>query len=288
MSVSEEGDRLIVHIVTNILKDKDLSVTEKIIARLVSLDARISSDIREVVGRNHGVVFREQAEGIENCDVVLSVGGDGTILRAAQSASVFGKPILGVNMGKVGFLAEVEPSEVDLLEHLVHGDYAVDERMMLSHSVERDGRTVCSGSALNDVVISHGAVSRTVDIKVDSNVGFISEYVADGIVFSTPTGSTGYSISAGGPAVDPKMQAIVLTPICAHSLHSRPILFGADTRLSAKVSVTNNEPYMTADGCENFRLSDGDTVRIEKSEHTTKIIRLKDMSFYEILNRKLR
>ena len=159
--------------------------------------------------------------------------------------------------------------------------------MMLDCKVVRNGKACFSCSALNDVVISHGAVSRTVGIKVDSDVGFISEYSADGIVFSTPTGSTGYSISAGGPAVDPKMHAIIQTPICAHSLHSRPILFDAGTKLFAEVSVFNGEPYLTADGYENFRLADGDIVQVERSKKTTKIIRLKDMSFYEILNRKL-
>lgn len=277
-----------VHIVTNTQKDNDLSVTEAIVRELLELGVSISSDVPSVSDTFSGVEFRETGEGIEFCDIVLSVGGDGTILRAARKASVFGKPILGINMGKVGFLAEVEPVEVTLLNDLVEGRYTVDERMMLDCRVVRNGEICFSCSALNDVVISHGAVSRTVGIKVDSDAGFISEYSADGIVFSTPTGSTGYSISAGGPAVDPKMQAIVLTPICAHSLHSRPILFDAATKLYAEVSVFNGEPYLTADGYENFRLEDNDNVEVERSEKTTKIIRLKDLSFYEILNMKLR
>lgn len=276
-----------VHIVTNTQKDKDRSVTEAIVRELLDLGVEVSSDVPSVADSFQSVNFRETAEGIETCDIVLSVGGDGTILRAAKKASEEEKPILGVNMGKVGFLAEVEPVEVTLLNKLVEGKYTVDERMMLDCKVVRNGNICFSCSALNDVVISHGTVSRTVGIKVDSDVGFISEYSADGIVFSTPTGSTGYSISAGGPAVDPKMHAIIQTPICAHSLHSRPILFDAGTKLFAEVSVFNGEPYLTADGYENFRLADGDIVQVERSKKTTKIIRLKDMSFYEILNRKL-
>ena len=277
-----------VHVVTNTLKDKDSAVTKSVIAELKKLGVCVSSDVPNMAEIFPEVAFCETAIGISECDIVLSVGGDGTILRAAKTASDSGKPILGINMGKVGFLAEVEPCETALLKKLVDNDFSVDERMMLDCSVIRNGRVQFSCSALNDLVISHGAVSRTVEIKVNSDVGFISDYIADGIVFSTPTGSTGYSISAGGPAVDPKMQAVVLTPICAHSLLCRPILFGADTKLYATVSVTNNEPYMTADGDENFKLEDNDIVQIGRSKKTTKIIRLKDLSFYEILNRKLR
>ena len=168
-----------VHIVTNTQKDKDRSVTEAIVRELLDLGVEVSSDVPSVADAFQSVNFRETAEGIETCDIVLSVGGDGTILRAAKKASEEEKPILGVNMGKVGFLAEVEPVEVTLLNRLVDGKYTVDERMMLDCKVVRNGKVCFSCSALNDVVISHGAVSRTVGIKVDSDVGFISEYSAD-------------------------------------------------------------------------------------------------------------
>ena len=151
-----------VHIVTNTQKDKDRSVTEAIVRELLDLGVEVSSDVPSVADAFQSVNFRETAEGIETCDIVLSVGGDGTILRAAKKASEEEKPILGVNMGKVGFLAEVEPVEVTLLNRLVDGKYTVDERMMLDCKVVRNGKVCFSCSALNDVVISHGAVSRTV------------------------------------------------------------------------------------------------------------------------------
>ena len=278
-----------VHIVTNTQKDKDRSVTEAIVRELLDLGVEVSSDVPSVADAFQSVNFRETAEGIETCDIVLSVGGDGTILRAAKKASEEEKPILGVNMGKVGFLAEVEPVEVTLLNRLIDGKYTVDERMMLDCKVVRNGKVCFSCSALNDVVISHGAVSRTVGIKVDSDVGFISEYSADGIVFSTPTGSTGYSISAGGPVVDPCMRLYVATPICAHMLSVRSAVLSSnkDIRIKLDGEYGNADAVVTADGDIQGYIKNADEVIITESEYDFELIKIGEQSFYDTLIKKL-
>ena len=195
---------------------------------------------------------------------------------------------MGINLGKIGFMTEIEIDDMeDAISKFLQDDFTVEKRMMMKAEIRKENKIQFSFHALNDVVVSKVAGEKLIYMELSTDGVAVNRYTADGLIIATPTGSTGYSISAGGPAVDPKMHAIIQTPICAHSLHSRPILFDAGTKLFAEVSVFNGEPYLTADGYENFRLADGDIVQVERSKKTTKIIRLKDMSFYEILNRKL-
>lgn len=232
-------------------------------------------------------VCDSESQAIAHSDFVISIGGDGTILRTAKEAAEFGKAVLGVNCGRVGFVAGLEPSELDKLSHLFSGEYTVDERMMLDVTVISGGNTT-RRYALNDVTITNGTISRMVDLDVCLNGEFITSYRADGLILSTPTGSTAYSLSAGGPVIEPHMKCILLTPICPHSLFSRSVLF-SDT---SDVTITRGEesraePYVTFDGKESVVLEQDGTVDVSRADITAKFIRVNSKNFYRILNDKL-
>lgn len=269
-------------IICNDRKDHGLTVTKRLVKKLRSLDFTVYSD------KPIADACCDIEAGFRAADIVFTVGGDGTILQAAQMASEMQKPILGINMGRVGFMAEIEPDELDMLDRLATGDYIIEERMMLDAAVERNGAVCFHAGVLNDAVISHGAVSRMIDISIYNNDKFITEYCADGVIFSTPTGSTAYSVAAGGPVVDPLLETILSTPVCAYSLSAKPILFHSTANLSVTITAAGTSPYFTLDGTVNYRLQEKDIVHIKKSEKKTKLIKFKNISFYDTLAKKLR
>ena len=222
-------------------------------------------------------------------DFIIVLGGDGSILTAARYCLASGTPILGINLGRLGYMAEVETDELELLDKLFDGKYAVEERSMLDVSVLKHGKQIIfHASALNDAVISGGAVARMVDLELRIGGKEMGTYQADGLIFSTPTGSTAYSMSAGGPAIDPKMKCICVTPICSHSLTAKPIVFSGDTVLEA-VNTCEREKklYLTLDGKVNFEVFRGDTVKICASSAVTRLIKLKELGFCNILHSKM-
>lgn len=220
-------------------------------------------------------------------DIVITVGGDGTIISVAKYAAAAEKPLLGINLGRLGFVAGLEPNQLCELSRLFTGDYQCEDRMMLKATVVKGGEEKVY-YALNDVTVSRGSLSRIIDLTVSLNDEEISEYRADGLLFSTPTGSTAYSLSAGGPVIQPHMQCILLTPVCPHSLFSRSVLFCDQSRLTVRVEDQDNaEVYLTVDGQDSEKISSGDRIRIEKAEITTKLIFLYDKSFYRVLSEKL-
>ena len=221
-------------------------------------------------------------EMISQCDAVIAIGGDGTIIHAAKHAAHAQKPILGVN---VGFVAGLETDELELLELLVSGKYTVDNRMMISATVGKaDGNVTYH--ALNDAVISRGSLSRILDFQVSLNEDTICRYRADGLILSTPTGSTAYSLSAGGPVVDPSMECMILTPICPHSLLTRPVVFNANSLISAKAD-SGSEIYLTLDGATSIRIESGEQVYFSKSRLSVQLIQLHHKGFYQVVNEKL-
>lgn len=235
-----------------------------------------------------GVLFYETIDQlIAACDVVVTVGGDGTIIRVAKYAAAAGKPLLGINLGRIGFVAGLEPQELTELSRLFDGDYTCESRMMLKATViQHDLERVYY--ALNDVTVSRGSLSRIIDLSVSLNEEEICDYRADGLLFSTPTGSTAYSLSAGGPVIQPHMRCILLTPVCPHSLFSRSVLFCDQSVLTVRAEDQDNaEVYLTVDGQESIKISSGDRIKIEKAEIETKLIRLHDKSFYRVLSEKL-
>lgn len=220
------------------------------------------------------------------CDCAVTVGGDGTIIHTAYYAALSKKPIIGVNLGTLGYVAELEPSEINLLTKLITGEYVTRERMLLDVTVVSENGTEQSYLAVNDAVISRGALSCIIDLDVFVQDEKICNYRADGLLFSTPTGSTAYALSAGGPVVDPYLSLIELTPVCPHSLTARTVIFSQDTVFS----VVCNSPqtsYLTVDGQVSVPLASTDVVRISKSQHTLRMNILKDKNFYKIAGEKL-
>lgn len=224
-----------------------------------------------------------------SCDMAVVLGGDGTILESARRVAPIGIPIVGINLGRLGYMAELEVGEIDKLEQIVRGDYETEERSMLSVDiVTGDGRIRSSSYALNDAVISNGSISRIVDLELSEGGVLISSYRSDGIIISTPTGSTAYSMSAGGAVVDPRLSCICVTPICPHSLSARPIVFPDSATISIK-NVCQREKmlYLTIDGRANFELFRGESVEITRSPLTTKFIKLNQSGFYIKLRQKM-
>ena len=224
---------------------------------------------------------------VRESDILLAVGGDGTIIHAAKHAAVANKPVLGVNVGRLGFVAGLEMNELDKFQDLVNGNYRLEERMMLEISLKSQKRKK-PYYALNDAVVSRGSMSRILDFKVSFNDNNICEYRADGLIASTPTGSTAYSLSAGGPVVDPSMKCIILTPICPHSLFTRPVVFGGGSKLGIQAtSHYESEIFLTLDGEISLKISDKECIEIRKSRLTVKLVDLKHKNFYEVVNEKL-
>lgn len=225
---------------------------------------------------------------LQECDIAIAMGGDGTIIHTAKQAAQFGKAVLGINCGRLGFTAGLELHELDQLERLIRGDFDVEYRMMLAVTVTKNG-SKSTYSALNEAVVSRGALSRMIEIDVANHGAPLPPYQADGLIVSTPTGSTAYSLSAGGPVVDPALRCLLLTPICPHSLHTRPYLFNEDALLSLRPHAREDGPsvFLTLDGEQAVELSEGCRITIAKAEKQAALIKLSHRPFYEILDRKL-
>lgn len=233
--------------------------------------------------------FHKLDREIQNTDLVICFGGDGTILHMAKAATRHGVPILGVNIGTMGFMAELESSELSQLTRLSKGDYSIDRRMMLDVTVRRDRDIIYHDICLNDVVITKGAVARIVHLAVGCDGVQAMECGGDGIIVATPTGSTAYNLSAGGPIVEPEAKSILITPICAHDMVSR-CMVASDERVIT-VELTRNmrrNAFLSVDGGKAVRLNMGDVSTIKKSEYETKLLRLKERSFYDVLNVKFK
>lgn len=226
---------------------------------------------------------------LPNADAVICFGGDGTILHMAKAATRQGVPILGVNIGTMGFMAELESTELSQLSRLATDDYTIDNRMMLDVTVHRDRDIIFHDICLNDVVITKGAVARIVHLAVNCDGVEAMECGGDGIIVATPTGSTAYSLSAGGPIVEPEAHSILITPICAHDVASRSIV-ASDQRVIT-VGLTRNarrNAYLSVDGGKALRMNMGDVATVRKSNLVTKLVRLKDRSFYDVIGAKFK
>lgn len=246
------------------------------------------TSFREILGDLKGISFFSSEECMKRCDIAVAAGGDGTILRCSKLASRYDKPILGINCGRMGFMASLESSEIEKVGLLCTGRFTVSDRMMLNASVEKaDGETV-SADLLNDIVISKSDDCKIVDFEVCKSGRIISSLRADGIIFSTPTGATAYSLSAGGPIIEPEMQCIEFSQICAHSLFSRSVVFSPDTELDVRCRCKHDaHTIISADGSVLSRVSSKDTVRIVRSKLTTKIIDITNGRFFSTVNQKL-
>lgn len=240
-------------------------------------------------------IFKSTKAKIENfdkamslCDCAIAIGGDGTTLNIAKKAAFLNKSALGINAGRLGFMSGIERDELSLLTKLINKEYIIDERAMLKATIEKDGEVLSSHHCLNDIVVSRGNFARLIDVTITCDGRSVSNMRSDGVIISTPTGSTAYSMAAGGPVVSPEADCIIETPICPHSLMDRSIIFSADKELIVTANNDqNNSPIMTVDGQEAVNLTPGCQIHIKKSDITTKLIKLKPENFYEVLNKKI-
>ena len=224
---------------------------------------------------------------ISESDVVVALGGDGTIIHIAKRAARFGRAVLGVNCGHLGFMASLEPDELEQLSALIRGEYTVERRMILEICVESSEETHTL-NALNEAVISRGSLSRMIELEITNHNESVVTYRADGVIIATPTGSTAYSLSAGGPIVDPSVNCMLLTPICPHSLYSRSYIISADAELSVQThSNGDTQVFITVDGEEGLPVKVGDRVTISRSPMDACLIKIKHISFYHVLSKKL-
>ena len=225
---------------------------------------------------------------LEGADMLICFGGDGTILHSAREATAKNIPVLGVNLGSIGFMAELEHNELSLLSRLAGGCFSVERRMMLDVTVRREGSPVFTELALNDAVVTKGAVARVLDLEVSGDRMVISSFSGDGLVVATPTGSTAYSMAAGGPIVEPTAENIIITPICAHSLHAKPFVLDSGRTVGVRLApVGKKTAYLSVDGGRAFRVQPGDWVECRRSQQVTRLVRLTGRSFYDRIHQKL-
>ena len=231
--------------------------------------------------------FSRLERELPGADVLVCFGGDGTILHTAKAATKRGIPILGVNIGTMGFMAELENTELHRLGQLASGDYTLDNRMMLDVTVQRDRDILFHDICLNDVVVTKGAVARIVYLSVECDGVQAMTCGGDGVIVATPSGSTAYSLSAGGPIVEPDARNIIITPICAHDMGSRCVV-ASDRRVVTVRMVQNarRHAYLSVDGGKALRLNMGDVATIRKSRFETKLVKLNNRSFYDVVNAK--
>ncbi|KXS42022.1 MULTISPECIES: NAD(+)/NADH kinase [unclassified Candidatus Frackibacter] len=241
-------------------------------ARLVGEVAR-SSSYQEMVGK---------------VDLVIVFGGDGTFLNTARTFATAEIPILGVNLGSLGFLTDIELDQLNnALEDLVAEKFELEERMMIEAEVIRDGKSINRVIAINDVVITKGSFARLIELKTYIDNEYLTTYPADGLIIACPTGSTAYSLSAGGPIVNPNLNSLVVTPICPHTLHARSIVTSEDEVVRIIVEADHEDVMLTVDGQEGLKLISGDEVLIKASNLVTNLVKLEDYNFYKILRTRL-
>lgn len=275
----------------NPYRDSELKVCRQSRDMLESLGMQASVCLpfqREGYGEELGLPMRPLQQEIRQADLLIAFGGDGTILHLARTVALHSVPVLGVNLGSLGFMSELEVNELDRLRDLAQGRFTVESRMMLDVSVLREGRQVYNNIALNDAVVSKGSIARVVRLDIFTEEGRLTKVGGDGIIVSTPTGSTGYSMAAGGPIVEPTARNLLLTPICPHSTRSSSYVLSPEHIITVEAADANRKfVYLSVDGGKAFSLKNGDQVRVSTSKYTTRLVRLSKKSFCEILDKKM-
>lgn len=275
-----------------IIANTEKSRTKEVLTSLVEwLEAKgaefsIEKELVPLVGREK-LAYPIEKLPIQS-DMIIALGGDGTLLAAARAVGKRRIPILGVNLGRLGFLTELKPREVfPSLEKIWQGNYSLEERMVLQVVIlSRSGKPTLY--ALNDLVIDKGSFSRVIQLKTYLNGESLSTFSADGLIISTPTGSTAYSLSAGGPIINPQMEAIIITPICPHSLSVRPMVISQEETFEVAVYSDHNSAMLTIDGQVGYELSSGDRVKIVKGDYKITLVHSTNQSFYQVLREKLK
>lgn len=277
-------------IATNYRIAEKAEVAKEVASRFLGYGAELilPNYAKYAIGEAPGVRFTAPERMYDNIDLVAVVGGDGSVLDAARRAAPKNIPILGINKGRLGYMTSLEVAELDLIEKVMRGDYYFDSRTMLDVELRHNGKPLYVSRALNDAVISNGSIAKIVDMQLIADGKNVGAYRADGLIVTTPSGSTAYSLSAGGPIMSPHVPAICVTPICPHSFKDRPIVFSDESVIEIK-NICDREPYLylSIDGRINIRVMRNQIVRIAKSKHTAKLIRVKEHNFYTDLCSKL-
>ncbi len=275
-------------IVPNLTREKTLDVTKETVAILdkLNIDFYFNADFKKELSHEFtNVNFIDDL--YSNVDLLIAIGGDGSYINTAKQAAIHKKPVLCINAGNLAFLAGLEGNELHLLENLLTGDFSRDKRMMLEVSVKNSDGENFLGYCINDVAIARGSEIKLIDLDAFCDNRKINSYRADGVILSTPTGSTAYSWSAGGPVIDPDLQCITLTPICTHSPLNRSLVFNEKSVITVKSAKKNQKISVSADGGKSIELSEDFEVKIRKSDYYAEFIRIKSDEFYDILNSKL-
>ena len=277
-----------ISVFSNYKNDDVIKLTNDIVETLNKFCDKVFVNIEYKECFKSGVCFADKNELMELCDLAISVGGDGTTLATAKDAAFLNKSVLGINAGRLGFMSGLERDELDLLGKLASGDYSIDERMMLKASVYNNDVFDSSYHCLNDAVVTRGGLARLIDISVLVEERTATNIRADGMIVSTPTGSTAYSMAAGGPVLSPDNSCFVITPICPHSLLNRSIVFSSDKELTLFVeNDVHKNAFLALDGQLSIPIDNNTKIVISKSEYSAKLIKLKPDNFYEILNKKI-
>ncbi len=278
---------MIFTILPNLTREKAAEVTDGIISKLLSLGAGVL--LPEELKSSFNLAadcFAPFEKAVAACSAVIAVGGDATIIHAAKSAAALGKPVLGVNAGRLAFMAGLEGNELNLLSRLISGDYTVDRRLMLKAKIMRGEDELSCDYCVNDAYVSSGAGTRMESISVNLGERPLNSYLCDGVLVATPTGSTAYSLSAGGSVVDPELESILLTPVCSHSLFDRPIILRPDSVLT--LTSSSDKPLkVSMDGQEFMTIEPGCRAVVSRAEFKAEFIRIKSDNFIDILAAKL-
>lgn len=275
-------------VIPNTIKDIGLVLTKRVVNYLHE-KANVIMDMSLAV-TDMPATYLSKDEMFKNADVMIILGGDGSILQEATACAVAGIPVMGINLGRVGFLTEIEQDNIEnALDKLLEDDYRIEERMLLRFEIHKNGECTYVHHALNDVVVSKPSGAKLIGMELYADTELMYKYIADGLIIASPTGSTGYSISAGGPVVDPNMELYVATPICAHMLSVRSAVLNSDRPITIKLdsSYPDNEAVITADGDVHGYINGADEVVILKSRYRFKLIKTGDKSFYHTLMSKL-
>lgn len=274
-------------ITVNQSKPKGVEIAEQLVRLLEERKAKVVLDsalARELNRPDLGLDLDHFADHVQ---LVFVLGGDGTLLGMARRFAEAQLPILGFNLGQLGFLSEAEPDDLSrAVDRVLSGDYFIEQRLMLEAEVMRDGAVIETGIALNEIGIGKGAFSRMIQCTAYMNGMLVGTYSGDGLIVSTPTGSTAYSLSCGGPLVYPGIQVLLLTPICPHTLTSRPMVLPAEAVLEIHVSASHHDMGITIDGQLGYCLKNGDVVRVKRSHTPANLIKWQDRSFFEVIRKK--
>lgn len=269
-------------IITNQTKDSDGKYTKNLIDYLSK-----KKNVNIYTVKNTRDYYSEE-DLYKICDLIIVLGGDGTMLKIAPKAAKHNVPVIGINLGRIGFMNEIETDEICLLDNIFTGNYKIKSRMMLNvEIIKENGEILYTGEALNDAVVTHGTLAKLIEIDVECDGVMITKYRADGVIAATPTGSTAYSMSAGGPIIDPYIECFCVTPICPHSLVNRPMIFSRGSVLDITNRNTNSDVYLTIDGQTNIKLDADSIVRIKKSDYEAKFIAIKKHGFFDVAREKI-